>query len=108
MQKCLAGINQAQALMRDKLSAVPEDVTRVLVMGVTGAGKSMLVNALAGNARKVVTVNGTRVVEAVSQLPELKIGHTVQSETTWSDTCNLYQAEKRQKRAVNINFFHGT
>jgi len=69
--------------MRDKLSAVPEDVTRVLVVGITGAGKSMLVNALAGNALQVVTAaNGTKVVEAVSPLPELKIGHTVQSETT--------------------------
>jgi GTP-binding protein EngB required for normal cell division len=82
MQQCLAGIQEAQAIMRDKLSAFPEDVMRVLVMGQTGAGKSMLVNALAGRELKVVEVKGTRVVEAVSPLPELKIGHTVQSETT--------------------------
>jgi hypothetical protein len=82
LAQCLSGIREAQAIMRDKLSAYPSDVTRVLVMGFTGAGKSMLVNALVGNALKVVRFEDKAVVEAVSPLPELKIGHTLNSETT--------------------------
>ena len=82
LAQCLSGIREAQAIMRDKLSAYPSDVTRVLVMGFTGAGKSMLVNALVGNALKVVQLEDKAVVEAVSPLPELKIGHTLNSETT--------------------------
>ena len=83
LSRCLAGIQEAQTLMREKLKSMPKDVTRVLVMGSTGSGKSMLVNALSGKQLQVVVDNeGKKVVEAVSPLPELKIGHTLQSETT--------------------------
>ncbi len=69
--------------------SIPEDVSRVLVMGCTGAGKSMLVNALADKQLQVVVYDeGKKVVEAVSSLPALKIGHTVQSETTCSAVLN--------------------
>jgi energy-coupling factor transporter ATP-binding protein EcfA2 len=86
-----SAIKYTERKIRDKIKEEAEAVSRVLVLGVTGSGKTTLVHALAGK-RLVVKEGGARLLLEVPSgqaLPGFTIGHTAASATVapvcWRD-----------------------
>ena len=84
-------IVQAEKCVSDQISIERNLPTRVLVLGVTGSGKSTLVHSLAG--KELISDKEFELdVKGKDYLPGLKIGHGVDSATTiprsWYDQSN--------------------
>lgn len=84
-------IKTLERRIRTELQQQNAHVTRVLLLGITGSGKTSLVHALAGRTLKVKRGGGCMLLEAErgQELPNLSIGHSAVSQTNvpvfWND-----------------------
>ncbi len=85
-------IQEAEKVVQSQIRCESSNPTRVLVLGTTGSGKSLLVHALAGKnliVSHTETGDGFKIDVENGLLPGFKVGHGISSATditvSWYD-----------------------